>query len=277
MRPAAFKSDRRNALFLTAVCLATLGCNHIPGRPGPGPEVLRPDEVLAFATLFKENCAACHGESGRNGAALPLANPVYLAVAGEDRLRQIIAGGVSGKLMPPFAKSAGGMLTDQQVAALAQGIVRTWGSPGILAGQNPPPYTAAEPGDPIRGQQAFTSFCARCHGTTGEGTAGDPKTYSGKLGSIVDPSYLALISDQDLRSTTIAGLPDREMPDWRSDLPSSTPAKPLTDQQITDIVAWLASRRTVTPGQPYPRTHEAHRAMPPKASNPGEHNDGATQ
>jgi cytochrome c oxidase cbb3-type subunit 3/ubiquinol-cytochrome c reductase cytochrome c subunit len=254
MRTATFKSDQRNALFLTVVCLATFGCNHIPGRPGPGPQVFRPDEVLAFPALYKENCAACHGENGRSGVVLPLANPVYLAVAGEDRLRQVIANGVPGKLMPPFAKSAGGMLTDQQVVALAQGIVHTWGSPDILKGQNPPPSLATQPGDPIRGQLAFATFCARCHGTTGEGVPGDPKSNSSKLGSIVDASYLALISDQDLRSITIAGLPDRDMPDWRSDLPSSSPAQPLTDQQITDIIAWLASKRTVNPGQPYP-TH----------------------
>ena len=36
-------------------------------------------------------------------------------------------------------------------------------------------------------------------------------------GSIVDPSYLALVSDQSLRSTIIAGRPDLGMPDWRSD------------------------------------------------------------
>ena len=253
MRLATLKSARRSTLFLVAVCFASLGCNHIPGRPGPGPEVLRPNEVLAFPTLYKENCAACHGENGRNGAVLPLANPVYLAVAGDDR-RQIIANGVPGKLMPPFAKNAGGMLTDQQVACLAEGIVHTWGNPIILAGQNPPPYLATHPGDPIRGQQAYITFCARCHGATGEGSPGDPKTNSGKLGSIVDSSYLALISDQDIRSITIAGLPDRDMPDWRLDLPASTPAQAMTDQQISDIVAWLASKRTVNPGQPYP-TH----------------------
>ncbi len=39
------------------------------------------------------------------------------------------------------------------------------------------------------------------------------------------------------------------MPDWRSDA-----AQPLTDQQITDIVAWLASKRTRDPGQPYPNS-----------------------
>jgi mono/diheme cytochrome c family protein len=252
MRLATPKSAQNSALALVGVCFAFLGCNHIPGRPGPGPAVLRPDDMLAFATLYKENCAACHGENGKNGAALQLANPVYLAVVGEDRLRQIIAIGVPGKLMPPFAKSAGGMLTDQQVASLAQGLVRTWGSPGVLAGQNPPPYLATQPGDPIRGQQAYATFCARCHGAAGEGAPGDPKSKSGKIGSIVDSSYLALISDQNLRSMTIAGLPDRDMPDWRSDLASSKPAQAMTSQQVTDIVAWLASKRSVNPGQPYP-------------------------
>ena len=252
MRLTTLKSARNSAFGLLAVCIASLGCNHISGRPGTGSAVLRPDEVVSFPTLYKENCAACHGENGRNGAAIPLANPVYLDVVGEDRLRQIIANGVPSKLMPPFAKSAGGMLTDQQVAALAKGIVHTWGSPGILAGQNPPPYVSTQPGDPIRGQQAYASFCARCHGAAGEGAPGDPKSKSGRLGSIVDSSYLALISDQNLRSMTIAGLPDRDMPDWRSDLASSRPAQAMTSQQVTDIVAWLASKRSVNPGQPYP-------------------------
>src|SRR5271170_3003634 len=57
------------ALVLSGASMAFVGCDRIPGRPGPGPEVVRPDEVLAFPTLYKQNCAACHGENGRNGAA----------------------------------------------------------------------------------------------------------------------------------------------------------------------------------------------------------------
>ena len=102
---------------------AGIGCGRIPGKPGPGPEVVRPDEVLDFPALYKQNCAACHGENGRSGAAISLANPVYIALAGENRLQGVIASGVPGKLMPAFARSAGGMLTDGQVSALAQGIV----------------------------------------------------------------------------------------------------------------------------------------------------------
>ena len=234
------------AFLLSAACMAFLGCSRIDDRSQSGPEVVRPEEVLAFPTLYKSNCSACHGENGRNGPAISLSNPVYIAVAGEDHLRETIAKGVSGKLMPPFARSAGGMLTDHQINALAHGIFSQWRTPNLPATQNTPPYLATLPGDAARGQQAFTVFCARCHGPTGEGNTGDQKN---KLGSLVDPSYLALVSDQYLRSITIAGRPDQDMPDWRSDA-----AQPMTDQQITDIVTWLASKRTANPGQPY-RSH----------------------
>jgi cytochrome c oxidase cbb3-type subunit 3/ubiquinol-cytochrome c reductase cytochrome c subunit len=241
------------ALAFATACAFTIGCGPIPGRPGPGPEVLRPEEVLAFPALYKQNCAACHGENGKNGAAISLANPVFIELAGETHLRDVIAHGVPGKLMPAFAASSGGMLTDAQVTALAQGIVKQWGTPGILQGQSPPPYLASLPGNPEHGQQAYAVFCARCHGTTGESGPADgiPGPDKAKLGSIVDPSYLALISDQNLRSVLIAGRPDQAMPDWRNDIASTLPQQPMTDQQITDILAWMAARRVANPGQPY--------------------------
>lgn len=235
--------------MLSVAGLVFAGCGHIPGRPGPGPEVVRPDAVLDFGTLYQQNCAACHGENGRDGAAISLSNPVYIALAGEKRLRDTIANGVPGKLMPAFAKSAGGMLTGKQVDALAEGIVKNWGNEKILARQNPPPYPATLTANIANGQKAYGVFCARCHGAAGEGGPADgiANSRKGWLGSIVDPSYLALISDQNLRTITIAGRPDEGMPDWRTDA-----AQPMTDQQITDILAWLASKRVASPGQPYP-------------------------
>lgn len=247
MRLVWLRFSSSGALALATVALVAVGCSHVPGRPGPGPEVVRPSEVLDFSTLYKANCAGCHGENGRNGAAISLANPAYLAVAGEENLREVTAMGVPSKLMPPFAKSAGGMLTDQQIGVLAHGMVQQWSRPDLFVGQSLPAYKAAVSGDVVRGQQAFSVFCARCHGAGGEGSTGDTKSGMGRVGSIVNGAYLSLISDQGLRSITIAGRPDEGMPDWRSD-----GSQPMTDRQITDIVAWLASKRTSNPGQPYP-------------------------
>ena len=62
---------------------------------------------------------------------------------------------------------------------------------------------------------------------------------------IVDPSYLALVSDQGLRSVVIAGRTDLGMPDWRENTGS-----PLTSQQVSDVVAWMAVHRAPVMGRP---------------------------
>src|SRR6476660_6941609 len=100
--------------------LALLDCSSWPGRPGPGPEVVRPDEVLDFNTLYKQNCSACHGAEGKGGAAVSLADPVYLAVVTDATLRQVMTNGVPGTPMRGFARSAGGTLTDRQINVLVR-------------------------------------------------------------------------------------------------------------------------------------------------------------
>lgn len=232
------------SMMACAVAMMCAGCKVVPRKPGP--EAERPTQVLKFAVLYKENCAACHGESGREGAAISLANPVYLAVAGVDRIQAITANGVAGTLMPGFARSHGGMLTDQQIGVLAQGMESEWGRKDALGGQPAPAYASSSAGDSVQGQKAFGTFCASCHGVDGSGVS------RGKVhtGSLVDPAYLALISDQGLRSLIIAGQPQEGMPDWRSDI-AGAGARPMSDQDITDIVAWLASHRIAAPGQPY--------------------------
>lgn len=233
---------------VSLLAFAIFGCNSAPGRPKAEPEVPRPDQIHDFATLYKQNCAACHGDNGSQGAATSLANPEYLALAGEDTLLRITAKGIPGTLMPPFAQSAGGMLTDQQVHDLVDGMMHQWGKPQVLSGQNPPSYASTGTGDVQQGQLAFTTYCARCHGSDGTGIPTRNAGTNVSHGSIVDPSYLALVSDQSLRTTTIVGLPGQGMPDWRGDVPSHA----MTDKEVTDIVVWLASHRTQFPGQQYP-------------------------
>ncbi len=211
---------------------AAVGCGSLPGRPKPGPEVPRPDSVVDFATLYGENCSACHGEKGINGPSYPLANPTYQALVDESRLREVIAGGETGTLMPAFAISAGGSLTDEQVNALVKGIRGAWYKAGVLNGANAPAYSATTVADALHGQQVYGMYCATCHGAAGP-------VVKSKAGSITQPEFLALVSDQTLRTTIIAGRPDIGQPDWRNELPGH----PMSDQEVTDVVAWLATQR----------------------------------
>jgi cytochrome c oxidase cbb3-type subunit 3 len=220
--------------------MALVGCNSLPGRPGPGPEVLRPDEVRDFNTLYKQNCSGCHGAEGKGGAAVSLADPVYLALVGPATFRRVTANGVPGTPMPAFARSAGGTLTDRQIEVLVQESWARWSKPDALGGASPPSYTASAPGDAGRGAEVYNTFCTSCHGPGGKGRD--------KVGSIVDGSYLALVSDQGLRTTVIVGVPDLGAPDWRGNVPG----RPMTDQEVSDVVAWVVAQRPQFPGQPYP-------------------------
>jgi mono/diheme cytochrome c family protein len=252
-------------MLLGAACLAATGCDHFSGKPGPEPEVPRPENVLNFATLYHENCAACHGEHGASAASISLANPVYLAYAGEANIRTAIANGVHGTLMPAFAQSAGGMLTDQQVTVLAHGMVTEWGKPDALAGATAPAYHPAAAGNATDGQKVFTSSCAMCHGEDGQGTR--QKTGKG-MGSIVDPSYLALASDQYLRSVIVGGTAG--MPDFAHHGAPGTTPHVMTDAEVTSVVAWLGSHRAgatdATQAQQTTQPQEAH----PQGSKPSE-------
>ena len=147
-----------------------------------------------------QNCAGCHGENGKGGAAIALADPVYLAIADDAVLRRATADGISGTSMPAFAQSAGGMLTDKQVDVIVEGMRERWAQPDVLRGANPPPYSAAQPGDASRGSAAYAEFCSSCHGAGGRGGQ--------KASSIVDGSFLALLNDQELRTIVIVGRPD---------------------------------------------------------------------
>jgi cytochrome c oxidase cbb3-type subunit III len=182
-----------------------------------------PDQITDFTALYGSNCAGCHGQDGRLGAARPLNDPVFLAVIGKETLRQTIANGVPQTAMPPFAQSHGGGLTDQQIGILADQIEARWAHPQDFAGVALPPYSAGL-GDAKSGAAVFSAYCATCHG---EGDA------------VVVPSFLELVSDQSLRTTVIAGRADFGSPDWRHDSPSHT----LTPQEISDVVAWIAAHR----------------------------------
>jgi mono/diheme cytochrome c family protein len=225
-------------VVILAALLALAACDGLPGRPTEADRPLRPDQVVSFEQLYGDNCSGCHGGDGTFGAAQPLNDPVYLNLAGSDQLRALTAQGVPNSLMPGFSTAAGGTLTDQQVGIIVAGMLSRWGG-GESLDKPPPRYKASTPGDAKRGEEVYATFCASCHGTDGKGGQ--------KGGAIVDGSFLALASDQALRTAVICGRKDLGMPDWRGD----TPGRAMSEDAVSDVVAWMIAQRPQFPGQPY--------------------------
>jgi len=240
----------KRCVLAAVVMLATLGvlagCSRLPGKPKAEERWVAPAQVTDFNQLYSQNCAGCHGTGGRLGSAPPLNDPLYLAVANADALREVTAKGVAGTAMPAFAEQSGGSLTDKQIDALVEGMRSQWGRPNDFKDAALPPYSLQDaiksgsgPGDTQRGANVFVTYCAQCHGADGRG---------GAIGSsVVNPNFLALASDQSLRTTTIVGRPDLGKPDWRANVSDH----PMSPQEISDVVAWLVAQRgnTSSPGR----------------------------
>lgn len=237
-------------LSLTLAGAGLTGCN-LPGRPKEAVEVPRPQQVVSFKELYATNCSGCHGANGENGAASNLHNPEYQAWIDDASLRNVIAHGEKGALMPGFSKAAGGDLTDQQIDILVHGERENWGRPNAFGGATPPPYHPAQAADPSKGQAVYVAACASCHGASAE--------HPGSAGSILDGSFLALINEQTVRTTIVPGRPDIGQPDWRHMIPG----RAMTDAEVTDVSAWLIDQTPHRPGHPYP-------SRQPNAEKPGE-------
>jgi len=212
------------AAFCAAAMLAVTSCD-APGREVVEAAAIRPADIADFRVLYSQNCSGCHGINGQGALTVGIGRPVYLAIADDATIRTTIEQGRPGTPMPAFAQPAGGMLTDAQIDILVHGI-RAWANPGAFANTKPPAYAASEPGEARRGAEIFKVACAPCHGPQGRGAR-----------AIADPTYLALVSDQHLRTVIIVGMPNLGMPDWRSH------PKPLTGADVGDLVAWLAAQR----------------------------------
>jgi mono/diheme cytochrome c family protein len=234
-----------------AITLLT-GCNaRLPGQPSEAERWRATAEISDFNQLYDQNCAGCHGVNGRLGAARSLNDPLYLAFVTDDGMLQAIAKGRAGTNMPAFSGQAGGHLTDQQIELLVTGMRSRWSKPDDFKSVELPSYSAgetatttgpsaavtnnisAEVGDAARGAATYKTYCASCHGTNGDG---------GSAGSIVDPNFLNLVSDQGLRTTVVVGRADLAKPDWRGNVPGH----PMSAQEIADVVAWLAAHRQGT-------------------------------
>jgi cytochrome c oxidase cbb3-type subunit 3 len=245
------------------------GCD-LPGRPDPADKPVPADQVVEFAVLYRQNCSGCHGADGKLGPAPPLNDPLFRAIVPEEELEGIVTSGRKKTLMPAFAKENGGVLTGTQIQVLvkqikgipyrivekkeggvakvevvadAAGIAPKWGMPGQPP-RGVPSYReqSASPnggGNEKKGAMVFARACAVCHGDHGQGIA-----KGGEMRRIInDPVFLGLTSNQALRRYVITGRPDLGMPGYAEARPDTPDFVPLTDQEVTDLVALLASWR----------------------------------
>jgi mono/diheme cytochrome c family protein len=201
-----------------------------------------------------------------------LNDPLFRAIVPVKDLQAVLTKGRKKSLMPAFAKENGGMLTDTQIQLLVmeikgihymiekkvgddehkvevapgpRGFVPNWGESEELP-MGVPSYTeesasasGSKAGDAKRGAAAFARACAVCHGDNGQGIQEDGKA----IRAIHEQALLALISNQTLRRYVITGRPDLGMPNYAQARPDNPKFVPLTDQEVADLVALLASWR----------------------------------
>ena len=211
-------------LLATLATLFAAACDRVPlEQPMPS------QAVVSWDGLYLTHCAGCHGADGSLGAARRMRDPAYLATLSRDELIRVIGRG-QGRLMPAFDQSAGGPLTAEEIARLADGMRQAWGAGGVAVGM---PWSGSA-GAAEAGASVYAAHCQACHGAA-DGRA--PGTH----GSVTDANYLRLASDQALRSAVLFG---------RADLGAGCDGRPngrrLQSQEVADVVAFLISRRPAT-------------------------------
>ena len=232
-------------LSASTVLVATLGvlfvgCGTPPGQPRAGSITLAPNDVVEFDALYADNCAGCHGANGRGGAAIALANPVYLAIVDERSMRATIADGVRGTSMPAFAQRAGGMLTEKQIdatrrrhpIALERSRRARWRESAFVCRDVRRRHSPRRSGVPD-----ILPVVPR------RGRSGRPEGKRHHERFVPGADERSGAANDGDRGPSRAGRSRLARIRW--------PGRPMSDQEVTDVVSWLASHRVAAPGQPY--------------------------
>ncbi|MSR27991.1 MAG: hypothetical protein EXS03_00230 [Phycisphaerales bacterium] len=211
----------RRWLASVALLVSGVACDRLPGAPSSSSAPPRGSPQWTLAT-FDTHCRGCHSMADE-GASIPLMDRSYWTFASDAHVIDATTNGQGG-LMPAFLDENGGPFTADEIAALARGMRTQWG--GSVAGSIAATYTA---GNAVAGGLVFAQSCGSCHGPTGT------------AGSLLDPSYLRLVSDQGLWASTLAGRKALGMPAWNEPMPGRPSG--LTPGEAADVVSWIASQR----------------------------------
>jgi cytochrome c oxidase cbb3-type subunit III len=222
------------------------------------------NDLASGAKLFQNHCALCHGPKGEGGRGPMLSRPKLPRAPDDAALVKVIEEGIRGTEMP-----GADSMTEREMHQTAA-FVRSLGKVAL----KPPPGNPAHGAEIYRGKGG----CGGCHSIQGEGgiagpdLAGIGETRSaGYLrDSLLDPEaavpegYLlvkvvtksgenvtGIRVDEDSFSLQIRDASGRSYSFWKSEIAqldkqrgkSTMPSFKgrLTDDELTDLVAYLAS------------------------------------
>lgn len=187
------RSSFVSILALVAVLLA--GCE----REAPEPKLAPAQQLARGREIYGRMCAVCHGDNGEGykaDGAPRLAQPEFLASAGDDFLRRAIRNGRAGTTMSAWGSERGGPLSPADVDAVVR-FMHVWKTDTPVAMDDSPPA-----GNAVIGGLVFKQHCEECHGERG---VGGPNLHIG------DPGFLLSASDGFLRLAIRNGRPGTPM------------------------------------------------------------------
>ena len=137
-------------------------------RTGDVPPLATNGDVSLGAALYRDNCAACHGQRGFGdgpGAVSLRPQPTNLRVHwySRERVAEVLWNGVAGTSMPAWRDRSPGELA--AIATYLLQISAQNGMSGTLGNDRVAP-TAEER---ELGARVYAGNCAQCHGTEGAG------------------------------------------------------------------------------------------------------------
>jgi putative heme-binding domain-containing protein len=175
--------------------IGRLGAQNPQEHPGQYSQA----EIAAGARLYNTQCSQCHGPNGELISGVDLRRGRFKRVASDADLARVIATGVPGAGMPPFA------LQPSEVT----GVIAF-----IRAGFDPV-GTAVKVGDPVRGAALFDgkAKCATCHRVDGRGPRlapdlsdiGAARTPGSLQRTLLDPSAWMIPINKPVRLVTRDG------------------------------------------------------------------------
>jgi mono/diheme cytochrome c family protein len=220
------------------------------------------------ATVYMQDCTACHGVGGQGVDAPPLRNSQYIQTAGDQDIFATIADGRPGTKMPAWLQATGGPLMNAQITNLVaylhtlQGVAQlptatpqppepteTPLPPGAPTPQPAQPSNPGGPGpavaltgDAARGRLEFGRYCAACHGPEGVQGIPNPGSDDGSVPGLnpIDPTIAS--PDPKTFATNVdlfiehGSVPEGPSPQIM--MPSFGDGRLLTEQQIADLIAY---------------------------------------